>query len=140
MEISDAHSDVSMDSHVPWEDDDDKRFKVSAVKGCLMAWYTGNIAFDSYLLYHEPFNTVFQLRLVADVMGVVLLMCPFWWLVGTRTGIVGFVFIATQFQLPKLIYVFTLSTCDFVLATCGQAFLAYAHSAVKMCGLVKYLW
>ena len=139
MEI-DAESVVSVDSHVPWEDDENRRIKITAVKGGLLTWYTGNIAFDSYLLYYDPDNTVYQLRLVADVMGVLLLMCPFWWLVGTRTGIVGFVFIATQFQLPKMIYVFTLSTCDFVFATCGQMFLAYAHSALRVCGLVKYLW
>lgn len=139
MEIDDE-SVVSADSHVPWEDDENRRIKITAVKGSLLTWYTGNIAFDSYLLYYDPDNTVYQLRLVADVMGVLLLMCPFWWLVGTRTGIVGFVFIATQFQLPKMIYVFTLSTCDVVFATCGQVFLAYAHSALKVCGLVKYLW
>ena len=139
MEI-DNESVASVDSHVPWEDDENRRMKITAVKGGLLTWYTGNIAFDSYLLYYDPDNTVYQLRLVADVMGVLLLMCPFWWLIGTRTGIVGFVFIATQFQLPKMIYVFTLSTCDVVFATCGQVFLAYAHSALKVCGLVKYLW
>lgn len=139
MEI-DNESVASADSHVPWEGDEDRRFKVSVVKGSLMTWYSGNIALDSYLLYHDPYNTVYILRLSADVMGLALLMCPFWWLVGTRTGIVGFVFVATQFQLPDMVIVFTLSTVDFVFATCGQMFLASINSALNTCGLLKYLW
>jgi hypothetical protein len=139
MEIDNA-SVASADSHVPWEDDEDRRFKVSVVKGSLLAWYTGNIAYDSYLLYNDPYNTVYILRLSADVMGLVFLVCPFWWLVGTRTGIVGFVFIATQFQLPDTVVLFTLSTTDFVFATCGQMFLASVHTALNTCGLLKYLW
>lgn len=139
MEI-DNESVVSADSHVPWEDDEDKRFKVSVVKGSLLVWYGSNIAYDSYLLYHNPTSAVYILRLSADVMGMVLLVCPLWWLVGTRTGIVGFVFIATQFQLPDMVVVFTLSTVDFVFATCGQIFLASLNTALNTCGLVKYLW
>jgi hypothetical protein len=139
MEI-DNESVVSADSHVPWENDEDRRFKVSVVKGTLMTWYTGNIVLDSYLLYHDPYNTVYILRLSADVLGFAFLVCPFWWLVGTRTGIVGFVFIVTQFQLPKMLFLFTLSTVDFVCATCGQMFLASIHTALNTCGLLKYLW
>jgi hypothetical protein len=139
MEIDNA-SVASADSHVPWEDDEDKRFKVSVVKGSLLAWYTGNIAYDSYLLYYDPFNTVYILRLSADMMGLAFLVCPFWWLVGTRTGIVGFVFIATQFELPEKMVLFALSTTDFVFATCGQMFLASVQTALNTCGLLKYLW
>jgi hypothetical protein len=139
MEI-DNESTVSADSHVPWEDDEDKRFKVSFVKGTLLTWYLPNIGLDIYLLSKEPWDLVYILRLSADVMGVMLLMCPLWWLVGTRTGIVATVFVVTQFRLPRMVFLFTLSTVDIVCATVGQTFLAYVRTAVDTCGLMKYLW
>jgi hypothetical protein len=117
MEISDA---ISEDSHVPFEEHIAPGTKITVIKGGLLAWYLGNVGLDIYLLTKDPHDEIVILRLVSDAVGVLILIAPWWWLIGGRTAIVGFVFVASQYNLPDDAFLFAISAFDFVFVTCAQ--------------------
>jgi hypothetical protein len=129
MEIAD---DISTDSHVPFEERE-SRTKITLIKTGLLVWYLGNVGIDIYLLIHNPHNNIIILRLVADSLGVLLLVAPLWWLVGTRTAIVGFVLVATQLQLPDQLFLIAISAFDFAFVTCAQIALTSFSYILKSC-------
>lgn len=117
MEISDA---ISEDSHVPFEEHIAPGTKITVLKGGLLAWYLSNVGLDIYLLTKSPGDEIVILRLVSDAVGVLILIAPLWWLIGGRTAIVGFVFVASQSNLPDEALLFAISAFDFVFVTCAQ--------------------
>ena len=117
MEISDA---ISEDSHVPFEEHIAPGTKITVIKGGLLTWYLANVGLDIYLLTKDPGDKIIILRLVSDAIGVLILIAPWWWLIGGRTAIVGFVFVATQYNLPDDAFMFAISAFDFVFVTCAQ--------------------
>lgn len=129
MEIAD---EISVDSNVPFEDRE-SRTKITIIKGGLLTWYLGNVAIDAYWLSQDPTNNIIILRLVADTLGVMLLIAPVWWLVGTRTAIVGFVLVASQFELPNQLFLIAMSAFDLAFITCAQIAITSFSYILKNC-------
>jgi hypothetical protein len=128
MEINDA---ISEDSNVPFEEHITPGTKITVIKGGLLAWYLGNVGLDIYWLIQDPHDKIIILRLVSDAVGVLILIAPWWWLIGGRTAIVGFVFVASQYHLPDDAFLFAISAFDFVFVSCAQFALGSLQMLVQ---------